>query len=156
MERDVSKLLKAQLKKLNSKDFDLEAWKSSTSAVLSIAFGADDPHVHEIQKLKIDYGSWALRDAKASYDPMVTCKKIGKEVVEIALSQLGDREELTSDLNSILESQLMDKSLKEIRKVLRSSKSDSKKGEKLQEILKGLDNDNLASILAQMILKSEN
>ena len=156
MEKDFAKLLKVQLKKLNSKDFDLEAWKSSTSAVLSMAFGADDPQVHEIQKLKIDYGSWALRDAKASYDPIETCKKIGKEVVEIALSQLGDSKEINSDFNSILENQLTDKSLKEIRKVLKSTKSDSKKKEKVEEILKGLDTENLASILAELILKSEN
>lgn len=156
MERNISKLLKGQLKKLNSRDFDLEAWKSSTAAVLSMAFGAEDPLVLEIQKLKIDYGSWALRDAKGSYDPIETCKKVGKEVIEIALSQIDEDSEVSPDVNAILENELMDKALKEIQAILKSSSSKKKKQSQLEEVLKSLDKDNLSTILARLILKGKN
>ena len=82
------KLLEKQISKLEDKEFDLEAWKSSTIHLLTILFAAEDPKVKEIFSLKIDYSSWALRDSGADYKPLESCKKKGKEILEIAKSEL--------------------------------------------------------------------
>jgi len=149
------KLLKNQGRKLNSDDFDLESWKSSSIALLSKAFGPDDPLVIEIQKLKIDYGSWALRDAKASYDPMETCKKIGKDVIEIAIGQLETTEESNKNSKSILEKELQQDMLEPIYTILNSNKSEARKREELVLVLKKFDINRLTSLLARFIMKED-
>jgi len=83
-----TKLLKRQVEKLSSEDFDLEAWKSSAIAVLTRIFGEDNSRIAQVENLKIDYGSWALRDAKASYNPLESCKKVGKEIIESAIDEI--------------------------------------------------------------------
>jgi len=149
------KMIKGQLRKLNSKDFDLEAWKSSTIALLGKAFGADDPMVQEIQKLKIDYGSWALRDAKASYDPIETCKKVGREVVEIAVEQLESGEVRNTTSQSIVEEELKEESTARIISILKSHKSPAEKEDELKNILKTIEQDKLASILSRILTKDQ-
>ncbi|MEL7002508.1 MAG: hypothetical protein AAFN93_07205 [Bacteroidota bacterium] len=88
MEEKYLKLIDKQIEKLAAKDFDLDAWKSSASHVLSLIFGADDPKIKEIEKLKIDYSSWALRDSSSTYKPVETCKKMGREIMEMAKDEI--------------------------------------------------------------------
>jgi len=151
MDPKLAKMLKSQLRKLNSRDFDLEAWKSSTIALLGQAFGTDDPMVAEIQKLKIDYGSWALRDAKASYDPIETCKKVGKEVVEIAIQHLESGGAKTPDSQTIIEEELKEESTERIIAILKSHKSMDDKRNELKNILKLIDQEKLVSILVRIL-----
>ena len=101
------KLLEKQISKLAEKDFDLEAWKSSTIHLLSMLFSADDPKIKEIIGLKIDYGSWALRDSGSDYKPLESCKKKGKEILEIAKDEL----DLLGDQRGNMQ---LDKKLKEV------------------------------------------
>ena len=81
-------LLKKQIKKLDSIDFDLEAWKVSTQLLLGNVFGAFDQKTIAIRDLKIDYSSTMLRDSNADYKPIETCKKKGREVLELAVDEL--------------------------------------------------------------------
>ncbi|MCP4456698.1 MAG: hypothetical protein GY816_01520 [Cytophagales bacterium] len=81
-------LLKKQIKKLDSPEFDLEAWKVSTQLLLSNIFGAFDQKTIAIRDLKIDYSSTMLRDSNANYKPMETCRKKGREVLELAVDEL--------------------------------------------------------------------
>lgn len=81
-------LLKKQVKKLDSPDFDLEAWKVSTQLLLNQIFGTFDPKTLAIRDLKIDYSSTMLRDSNADYKPLETCKKKGREVLELAIDEL--------------------------------------------------------------------
>lgn len=74
--------------RLGDKDFDLEAWKASASALFSRTFGEADPKVKQIQSLAIDYSSWALRDAPSTYSPMESCKKKGREIVHSAIEEI--------------------------------------------------------------------
>lgn len=74
--------------KLDAEDFDLDAWKSSAIYVLMRIFGSTDPKITEINNLKIDYSSWALRDSNAKYKPIETCKRKGKEILEIAKDEI--------------------------------------------------------------------
>ena len=88
MKEKYIKLIDNQIDKLSKEDFDLDAWKGSTKYVLTLVFGPKDPKVAEIDNLKIDYSSWALRDSKSDYKPMETCKKKGREILEIAKDEL--------------------------------------------------------------------
>ena len=81
-------LLKKQIKKLDATDFDLEAWKLSTQLLLNQIFGNFDPKTLAIRDLKIDYSSTMLRDSNADYRPLDTCKKKGREVLELAIDEL--------------------------------------------------------------------
>ncbi|MEQ9376302.1 MAG: hypothetical protein RIG68_14035 [Imperialibacter sp.] len=74
--------------KLNEKQFDLEAWKASAVSLFSRTFGANDPKIKQIHDLKIDYSSWALRDAPSTYHPLDSCKKLGREVVLSAIDEI--------------------------------------------------------------------
>ncbi|WP_339784300.1 MAG: hypothetical protein ACMVP2_10900 [Imperialibacter sp.] len=74
--------------KLNEKEFDLEAWKASAVSLFSRTFGASDPKIKQIQDLKIDYSSWALRDAPSTYHPLESCKNLGREVVLSAIDEI--------------------------------------------------------------------
>jgi len=81
-------LIDKQIEKLSAQDFDLDAWKSSTIYLLSRIFGPSDQKINEINNLKIDYSSWALRDSNAKYKPIETCKRKGKEILEIAKDEI--------------------------------------------------------------------
>lgn len=88
MEKKIIKLLSLQLDKLNIEDFDLEAWKSGTNSLLSRFFGESDPRIKQINELKIDYSSWALRDSNSAYNPVASCKKKGQAILEALIDEI--------------------------------------------------------------------
>lgn len=88
MKNEYTPLLKKQIKKLDAPDFDLEAWKVSTQLLLNNIYGAFDPKTITIRDLRIDYSSTMLRDSNADYKPLETCKKKGREVLELAIDEL--------------------------------------------------------------------
>ncbi|MEP5611188.1 MAG: hypothetical protein ABJP45_03005 [Cyclobacteriaceae bacterium] len=88
MKSQYIKLLKKQIAKLDDEHFDLEAWKSSAISVLSRVFGKDDLRAEQIEELKIDYSSWALRDSNANYKPVETAKLKGREILNTAVEEI--------------------------------------------------------------------
>ena len=80
-------LLKKRLEGLAEKDFDLEAWKSGTELLLTRIFGKGNAYTSEIKDLKVDYSSWSLRDATSDYNPKESCKRSGREILELALAE---------------------------------------------------------------------
>lgn len=101
MKAQYIKLLKKQIDKLDKDDFDLEAWKSSAIAVLSRVFGKEDERSEQIDQLKIDYSSWALRDSNANYKPVETAKLKGKEIINTAIEEIeifGEPQNHSSDV----------------------------------------------------------
>jgi hypothetical protein len=88
MKAQYIKLLKKQIAKLDDPDFDLEAWKTGTITVLHRIFGENDPRAKQIENLKIDYSSWALRDSNANYKPVETAKRKGKEILITAIDEM--------------------------------------------------------------------
>lgn len=81
-------ILEKQLEALSASDFDLEAWKKGTIARLSSVYGPEDPRIEQLEDIKIDYSSWALRDSDASYKPIESCKKVGKAIVEAIIDDV--------------------------------------------------------------------
>ena len=82
------KILRKRIAKLDVDDFDLEAWKEVTMSVLTKVLQAEDYRLRRIDELKVDYGSWALRDATSSYNPLATAKKKGRELLESIVEEL--------------------------------------------------------------------
>ncbi|MEP0985893.1 hypothetical protein [Ekhidna sp.] len=88
MKSQYIKLLKKQIAKLGEDSFDLEAWKTSAITVLERIFGENDPRSKQIENLKIDYSSWALRDSNSNYKPVETAKLKGREVLNTAIDEI--------------------------------------------------------------------
>lgn len=88
MKSQYIKLLKKQISKLEEESFDLEAWKTSAITVLQRIFGEGDIRAKQVDQLKIDYSSWALRDSNANYKPVETAKLKGKEILNTAIDEI--------------------------------------------------------------------
>ena len=88
MKSQYIKLLKKQIGKLDDEQFDLEAWKTSAITVLQRVFGEGDVRAKQIDQLKIDYSSWALRDSNANYKPVEAAKLKGKEILSTAIDEI--------------------------------------------------------------------
>lgn len=134
MKSQYIKILQKQIEKLDAPDFDLEAWKSSTISVLSRVFGKGDIRAEQIEKLKIDYSSWTLRDSNANYKPIESAKRMGKEILATAIEEIeifGAPENLSSD---VLGKEFV-KDLKSISEAERKKHFEGMKKEKLVELL---------------------
>ena len=92
MEHPHIKIIRERIQKLEAKDFDLEVWKDATRAVLEDILRPDDIRLKLIEQLKVDYGSWMLRDATAKYNPTQIAKKKGEEILHTIEAHLQSKE----------------------------------------------------------------
>ena len=121
MKKQHIQLLNKQIDKLNAADFDLEAWKVATQLLLGQLFGKYDEKTITIRDLKIDYSSTMLRDSNSNYQPMETCKRKGRAVLELAIDQLNvevsgkDNDDLNA-LHGIQEEKELDEHLRKLKK----------------------------------------
>ncbi len=106
MKEEYINLLADQIKKLEDEKFDLEAWKSSATSILSKVYDKYDPKVKQIERLKIDYSSWMLRDSSSTYKPIDSAKKLGREILESTINEIrifGLPDQSKSIIQNILE-----------------------------------------------------
>lgn len=86
------KKLMASMKRLEErigeKDFDLEVWKTAAVSHLTRIFGPDHPKIKQLEAIRIDYSSWALRDAPASYHPLESCRRMGRELILSVIDEI--------------------------------------------------------------------
>jgi hypothetical protein len=109
-----------------------------------------------IQNLHYDYSSWSLRDTFAGgsakdKDPV---RIQAKEILDAVISELENlglpqqkREKLK--IKELLEDELTGRQSKELETILKSGEQE--KEEKIQEILEGLEKENLASIISKLL-----
>lgn len=131
-------LLTRQIQKLDHEDFDLEAWKSGTITILHRILGDTTPHIKQIDALKIDYSSWALRDSNSKYNPIATCKKQGKAILEAALDEieiLGTQEQEKDTIYTKLAEALKEEEIQSLQSGNRTKMLASMKKEKLVKIV---------------------
>jgi len=74
--------------RIGDKDFDLDVWKTAALSHLTRIFGPEHPKVKQLEAIKIDYSSWALRDAPASYHPLESCRRMAREVILSAADEI--------------------------------------------------------------------
>ena len=158
MEEKSIKILNEQIAKLDNKDFDLEAWKSSSTAMLARIFGKDDYRIKQILDLKIDYSSWALRDASSSYNPKKSCKKIGREILETSINELrtfGEQPESAPKNTPVLialEEEFTGAQMKQLKGTLNSTQSLAEKRKLILKPLNSLSKEKAMAILATLLL----
>ena len=149
-------LLKEQIKRLEDKKFDLEAWKNHTIIYLERIFGKDNSKIKMIKDLAYDYSSWSLRDTAAAgktkdKDP------VRLQAEEILVASVAELEKLglpktkpeKERIWQLLEDDLTGKQLKEIDSLIKSDDSD--KSEKITQILENIGNEKLASIIYKLL-----
>jgi hypothetical protein len=150
-------LLKEQLARLDEKKFDLDAWKQHTLIFLERIFGKDNSKLKLIRELRYDYSSWSLRDTAAAgktkdKDPV---KMQAREILEATITELehlGLPSESTDaqKIWELLQDELTGKQVKEIDTFLKSD--DKEKEQKISEKLESLGKENLAGIIAKLLL----
>ena len=150
-------LLKEQIARLDEKKFDLEAWKNRTEIFLERIFGKDSPKLKMIQNLHYDYSSWSLRDTYAGgsakdKDPVRIQAKEILEALITELESLGLPQEKKEQqkIRELLEDELTGKQVKEIVILLKTE--DQEKTEKISEILETLSKENLAAVIAKLLI----
>ena len=121
------------MEKLESLDFDLEAWKVPAHLLLSQTFGQYDEKILTIRNLKIDYSSKMLRASNANYQSMKTCKRKGQAVFELAIDEL--------DMTSVSDS--------ELEVILQKDAKQS-----MREFLKGQKKEHIIDLLIEEVLKT--
>jgi hypothetical protein len=136
-------LLQKRIEGLSENDFDLEVWKSGTTLLLNRVFGNDNAYSNEIDKLKIDYSSWSLRDATSDYNPREACKRSGKDILELAIAEIGVMESSDRSLE-VIKSTLQDKS----GKLATAITSKDEKG--IFDLLKKESKEDLAQLLTKL------
>ena len=126
MDHPQIKILQKRIAKLEQDDFDLEAWKDATRAALDNILDPTDKRLHLIDQLKVDYGSWMLRDATSKYNPIETAKKKGKEILE---GLIDDLENSMDQFNQVLSVETLEKihsakNRKELTELLKKEKKE--------------------------------
>lgn len=150
-------LLKEQLARLDEPKFDLDAWKQHSLIFLERIFGKDNSKLKLIRELRYDYSSWSLRDTAAAgktkdKDPV---KMQAREILEATITEL-ERLGLPSDTSDsqkiweLLQDELTGKQVKEIDAIMKSD--DAEKEQKISEKLENIGKENLASIIAKLLL----
>ena len=156
-------ILKKQINKLKAEDFDLEAWKTGAIILLERLFGPGNQKIAQMEKIKYDQSSWALREAKGSKNMMETCKKQGKEILEIAIDELehfGLPEEVEeahalpfkSTIVPSLENELKIAQYREVVRIIGSDKKIEEKKKELISTLNDYGHDVAENVLASILL----
>jgi len=150
-------LLNGQIARLDETKFDLEAWKNQTIIFLERIFGKESSKIKMIKELHYDYSSWTLRDTAAAgktkdKDPVrLQAEEILRATVA-ELESLGlpqDKKE-KEKVRELLRDELTGKQVKEIETLLASE--DPEKLRKVSDILENIEKENLASIVAKLLI----
>lgn len=155
-------LLQQQIEKLDSKDFDLEAWKTYTTVLLARIFGENSMKIRQIATIEYDYSSWSLRDTRGE-SSMDNCKKLGREILEASISELENfglpkdfarGEEVVSPTQILhpLEEELKVSQYKEIKEIVTSTDTLEERHRRIVNKLNSYEPDTAALILSKILL----
>ena len=163
-------LIKKQLSKLESNDFNLSGWKSSTIVILSRIFGDTYQGIKAIENIK--YSSGGI--GSVHWDNLASCKKQGKDILEACITELetfgqpepkknensGININLTQNQNQTvninlligaLEDELTVSQLREVNEIMNSGEQKSEKKKKLIDKLKSFGSDVASNVLANIL-----
>ena len=157
------KVLEDQIEKLETKDFDLNAWKNFTILLLERIFGQKTRKVEAIRKIKYDQGSWVLRDETGYTNTMEACKKLGREILEEAIVELeafGAPEETVNTIPfeiilEALQDELTGSQFREIKKALEEERQIEDLKKILVTKLKGFGSEGIYAIVANILSNEE-
>ena len=159
-------LLEQQIKRLDEKDFDLEAWKKYTIVILARIFGPQDEKIRQIEKLEYEFTSWSLRDASGNESYEEGTKKLAREILQAAIYELkifgvpGKNEEdlpakAIGDFLNILLDEMKGSQVKQLKSILSSHENKEEKRRKIRDLLSVIDEQEIYDILVSMLLHPE-
>ncbi len=165
MYKNEIKLLKGRIERLDAESFDLEAWKSATVVNLDRIFGPGNRKSAQIEKIRYEQSSWALRDAKGSNNLIDSCKKQGKEVLLAAIEELqffGVPDEMIKNQDPLkkvvlgaLEQELKIAQMRELHVLLNSDISASELKQQVIDKLNSFDHEIIPNVLAGILTAEE-
>ncbi len=154
-------LLRKQLDSLQAKDFNLDAWKTSTKLVLERIFGPGNPKAREIEKIHYDLSSWSLRDSLGAASTLEGCKRTARAILDaciLELETLGDAGQAalqkTIDANilaGMLENHLTVARLRKLREIAQAEKGQADKVRDIREFLEGLGEEEALDMLSEFL-----
>jgi hypothetical protein len=155
MSENEIELLKQQIASIDTKKFDLEAWKAPTLMFVSRIFGATSEHVRQIRELKYDYSSWTLRDTSGGGQLTDPVRVRAKEILEAAISELQNlgTPPIINALSGVLESfrkELTGKEMQDLEKILLLNENEKRQA--LKSFLNERDKKMLRSVLIDLLL----
>lgn len=159
-------LLNRRIEALHEEGFDLEAWKSATVVLLERIFGPDNQKAVQIEKIRYEQSSWALRDAKGSKKLIESCKKQGEEILKVAIDELqlvGLPEDDTDAIRGsgarvverAFENELKVAQLREVISLLKSDKKTADIEKEVLDKLRGYGPDVVAGVLGRILTAPE-
>ncbi len=154
MSENEIELLSQQIASLDTKKFDLEAWKSPTLMFVSRIFGSVSEHVRQIRELKYDYSSWTLRDTSGGGQLTDPVRVRAREILEAAISELQNlgaplEEDNASKVLDAFRKELKGKEMYDLEQILRLSEDE--KQPLLETFLNNKDKKILRSILIDLL-----
>ena len=139
------KLLEQQIEKLNTPDFDFEAWKKYSILILSRIFGSNDEKIIQLNNIDFEFTSWSLRDASGNESYEEGSKKLATEVLKAAIDELkiyglpnidNDKTDVaTRELLNIILDEFKGSQVKELANILLSRDSKIEKKRRVKEII---------------------
>ncbi len=154
MSENEIELLSQQIASLDTKKFDLEAWKSPTLMFVSRIFGSSSEHVRQIRELKYDYSSWTLRDTSGGGQLTDPVRVRAREILEAAISELQNlgapiEEDNASKVLDAFRKELKGKEMHDLEQILQLSESEKQPA--LETFLNNKDKKILRSILIDLL-----
>lgn len=159
MSKKEIQLLEKQIEKLDTKDFDLEAWKKYTIIILARIFGDKNQKITQVEKLEYEFSSWSLRDASGNESYEAGTKKLAREILQAAIDELKvfgipeiESDQAIQEFLNILLDELKGSQVKQLKSILASRESKDEKQRKLKEILEGIGEYGAYSVLTSMLM----
>ncbi len=162
-QKNAIKILQDQIDKLEAKDFDLNAWKNFTVLLLERIFGQNTKKIDAIRRIKYDQGSWVLRDETGYTNSIEACIKLGREILEEAIVELGAfgaPEEIGNTIPfeiilNALQDELTGSQFREIKKALEEERQIKDLKKILITKLKGFGSEGVYAIVANILSNEE-
>lgn len=162
MSKKEIQLLQQQIDRLDTKDFDLGAWKKYSILILGRLFGEDNEKIRQIKKLEFEFNSWALRDASGNESYEEGTKKLAREIIQAAIDEIKVfglpeiKEELpdkaVEEFISILLDELKGSQVKKLKTILKSKESKDEKRRMIKEIMDEIGEYGTYEILTSMVM----
>lgn len=157
IEKEVE-FLREQIKKLEAKDFDLEAWKIYTINFLERIFGAESHKISQLKELKYDFSSWSLRDTSGTTGSI---KKKARVILESSINELEtfglpEKSKTSEENNSevllnVFEDELKGSQFKRLKEILKN-KDTTEKEKALKNLFEELDDDERLGLLVNIMM----
>lgn len=153
-------LLQKQIEKLNSKDFDFEAWKKYSLLQLTRIFGENDPKIAQLKNIEFEFNSWSLRDASGNESYEEGSKSLAKEVIQAAIDELNiygipghesNVDEISKEIITIILDEFKGSQVKELQKILNSKISLAEKKRRIKELIVELGENTSMEIITNIL-----